>query len=131
MSKRYLDSSWNQETQDRESQMNLIESSFRNEAQRQLNEKILEQNAEYDAELNAQKAKFDKQIAEEREAEIKRLKKQRNEQFEESLRHEFFEANPDAYESDFQKILPQLRENHQLTQMESQNSDFADFYSKM
>ncbi|MGI8642290.1 MAG: hypothetical protein ACR2MG_20355 [Pyrinomonadaceae bacterium] len=72
---------------------------------------------------DAENQKLSEQHRLQREAELRieaeNFRKQSAANFETDLKRKFFEGNPFASESDFQKILPKLRENAMLANVDS------------
>lgn len=99
--------------------LSILETSAARQAVKEAEKTAFAENEKYQAELEKESEKHRLQREAELRIEAENFRKQSAANFEADLRQRFFDGNKFASESDFQKILPKLRENAMLANVDS------------
>lgn len=102
--------------------LSILETSARHQANLRAAENAAFEKEKSDAENEKLLAKHRADRARELAAEAEQRRKENAGRFEQSLRERFFAGNPFASESDFQKVLPKMRESMMLKNAETQET---------
>lgn len=100
-------------------ELSIVENSVLHEAENQRLESERVERAKKDEENEKLLAKFSAQREQELRVEAEKTKKENRERGDADLRRRFFEANPDETESTFQSLLPKMRSDQLLKNMQN------------